>query len=61
MKDMGKRYFIRDLEKILQVSRRTYFYWEQTGKVPKPKRTAMGNYRYWTKEEINSLKKLIEG
>jgi DNA-binding transcriptional MerR regulator len=58
---MKKRYFIKDLEKILQVSRKTYFYWEQTGKVPKAKRTPMGNYRYWAKEEIDTLKKMIEG
>jgi DNA-binding transcriptional MerR regulator len=58
---MKKRYFIKELEKILQVNRKTYFYWEQTGKVPKAKRTPMGNYRYWTKEEIDSLRKLIEG
>ena len=58
---MKKRYFIKDLEKMLQVSRKTYFYWEQTGKVPKAKRTPMGNYRYWVKEEIDTLKKMIEG
>jgi DNA-binding transcriptional MerR regulator len=58
---MKKRYFIKDLERILQINRKTYFYWEKTGKVLKAKRTAMGNYRYWTKEEIEHLKKLIEG
>ena len=56
---MGKRYFIKDLEKVLGVKRATYFYWEKMGKVPKPKRTPMGNYRYWTKEEIDKLKKII--
>jgi len=58
---MKKKYFIKDLEKILQVRRKTYFYWEQTGKVPKAKRTPMGNYRYWTEEDIKRLRKLIEG
>jgi DNA-binding transcriptional MerR regulator len=56
---MKKTYFIRDLEKILRVNRKTYFYWEKTGKVPKAKRTPMGNYRYWTEEDITELKKKI--
>ncbi|MFH1621840.1 MAG: MerR family transcriptional regulator [Candidatus Omnitrophota bacterium] len=58
---MKKLYFIQDLEKILGVHRKTYFYWERTGKVPKAKRTVMGNYRYWTEEEINRLKKITKG
>ena len=57
---MGKIYFIKDLEKILNIKRKSYFYWEKTGKVPKAKRTPMGNYRYWTKKEIAALKKLIK-
>ncbi len=58
---MEKRYFIKDLEKKLGIKRKTYFYWEKTGKVSKAKRTPMGNYRYWTEEDIKKLKKLIEG
>lgn len=56
---MGKRYFIQKLENILGIKRATYFYWEKTGKVPKAKRTPMGNYRYWTDEDIKKLKKII--
>jgi len=55
---MKKKYFIRDLEKALGVGRKTYFYWEKTGKVPNAKRTPMGNYRYWTEEDIRKLKKI---
>ncbi len=55
---MGKRYFIKDLEKILGVKRAAYFYWERTGKVPKAARTRMGNYRCWTEKEIKRLKKI---
>ena len=58
---MGRKYFMKDLEKILGVKRDTYLYWEKAGKVPKPKRTPMGNYRYWTEDDIKRLKKLIEG
>jgi len=55
---MRKKYFIRDLEKELGVKRATYFYWEKQGKVPKAKRTPMGNYRYWIEEDIKKLKKI---
>ena len=55
---MEKQYFIRDLEEALGVKRKTFFYWEKTGKVPKAKRTPMGNYRFWTEEELQKLKKL---
>ena len=58
---MEKRYYIKDLEKELKIKRKTYFYWEKTGKIPQAKRTSMGNYRYWNKDEINKLKKLIWG
>ena len=53
---MRKLYFIKDLERALGVNRKTFFYWEKTGKVPKSKRTPMGNYRYWTEEDIRNLK-----
>ncbi|MFA5223614.1 MAG: MerR family transcriptional regulator [Candidatus Omnitrophota bacterium] len=56
-----KRCFIKDLERKLGINRKTYFYWEKTGKVPKAKRTPMGNYRYWTEEDIKKLRKIIEG
>jgi len=53
-----KQYFIKDVEKILGVKRVTLFYWEKTGKIPKAMRTKMGNYRYWTKKDIDKLKKI---
>jgi DNA-binding transcriptional MerR regulator len=55
---MKERYYIKDLEKILCVRRKTFFYWEKTGKVPKAKRTPMGNYRYWTEQDIKKLRKI---
>jgi len=54
-------YYIKDLEKIIGVNRKTYFYWEKAGKVPKAKRTLMGNYRYWTDEDMRELKKITGG
>lgn len=58
---MEKRYFIKDLEKMLDVSRLNIVYWEKTGKIPKARRTPMGNYRYWTKEEVEKIKRLLKG
>jgi DNA-binding transcriptional MerR regulator len=55
---MSKIYYIKDLEKALGVHRKTYIYWEKTGKVSKAKRTPMGNYRYWIEEDIRKLKKI---
>ncbi len=55
-----ERFYIQYLEKKLGVKRTTYFYWERVGKVPKAKRTKMGSYRYWTKGEIDYLKKIIK-
>lgn len=56
---MKKIYYIKDLEAALRINRKTYFYWEKTDKVPKAKRTPMGNYRYWTEADIRKLKKII--
>ncbi len=55
---MEKRYFIADIEKILTITRRTYYNWEKSGKMPLPKRDTMSRYRYWTVEDIKKLKEL---
>ena len=55
---MEKQYFIKDLEKILKISRKSYYNWEKSGKVPKAKRDPMSKYRYWTEEDIKKLKKI---
>jgi DNA-binding transcriptional MerR regulator len=53
--------FIKDIEKILGVKREALFYWEKVGKIPKAKRTPMGNYRYWSKEDVEKIKRLLKG
>ena len=55
---MERRYLIEDIEKILGVSRKTYYNWEKAGKVPKAKRDPMSNFRYWTDEDLRKLKKM---
>ncbi len=47
-----------DIEKILNISRRTYYRWEEAGKVPQAKRDPMSKQRYWTEEDIKRLKKI---
>jgi DNA-binding transcriptional MerR regulator len=55
---MDKRYQITDVENMLNISRRTYYRWEESGKVPKAKRNPMSNQRYWTAQDIERLKKI---
>ena len=58
---MEKKYFIKDVEKMLGVTRLNIVYWEKKGKIPKARRTPMGNYRYWSKEEVERIKQLLKG
>lgn len=55
---MKKRYTITDIEKILSITRRTYYRWETAGKIPIAKRDPMSHKRYWTEEDIKKLKKI---
>lgn len=55
---MKKRYAITDIEKILDITRRTYYRWETAGKIPIAKRDPMSHKRYWTEEDIKKLKKI---
>ncbi|PIZ83330.1 MAG: excisionase [Candidatus Omnitrophica bacterium CG_4_10_14_0_2_um_filter_44_9] len=55
---MKKLLRMEDIEEILGIPRRTYYRWEEAGKVPKAKRNPMSNQRYWTAEDIAKLKKL---
>lgn len=55
---MEKRYRPREVAKILGVYKRTLFNWEAGGKIPEAKRDPMNNYRYYTKEDIEKLKKI---
>ena len=55
-----KRYQLKDIERILNITRRTYYRWEEAGKIPKAKRDPMSNQRYWTEEDIKRLKKITE-
>lgn len=58
---MKDKYFAKDLIEMFGVKRLTLFYWEKTGKIPKAKRTPMGNYRYWSHEDVEKIRKLLRG
>jgi DNA-binding transcriptional MerR regulator len=53
-----KRYRISDIIKILGISKKTYYLWEEAKKIPKARRDPMSNYRFWTEEDIKRLKKI---
>ncbi len=53
-----RRYSRRETAKILGVSDKTLINWEKAGKIPKPKRDPMSNYRYYKKKDIERLKKI---
>lgn len=55
---MEKRYSVSEVIKILNISRKTLYLWEEAGKIPIPKRDPMSKYRYWTDEDIKKLKKI---
>jgi len=57
---MKKRYYIKDLARILKVGRTLIYYWEATDKIPKARRTPMGNYRWWSARDVEQIKKIVE-
>lgn len=49
--------YIEFVETMLGVNRKTLFYWERTGKIPKAKREPMSNYRYWSPSDLSLILK----
>lgn len=56
----NNRYTSQQVANILGIYKRTLLNWEAAGKIPKAKRDPMNNYRYYTKEDINLLKKITK-
>ncbi len=54
-----KRYYLKDIIKMLHISRKTYYIWEQRKKVFPAKRDPMSGYRYWTEEDAGWLLRFI--
>ncbi|MBW2044322.1 MAG: MerR family transcriptional regulator [Deltaproteobacteria bacterium] len=53
-----KYFTTAQLAKELKVHKNSIFYWERTGKIPKPKRQPISNYRVWTEQEVKKIKAL---
>ena len=56
---MSKRFYtVREAADILGITTRSLYNWERAGKIPKPRRDPMSNYRLYTREDIEKLKKI---
>lgn len=51
-----KAYTTSQVAEELGVCKNTIFYWEKTGKIPKPKREPVSSYRIWTAGDVKKLK-----
>jgi len=60
MNTQNNRHTSQQAADILGIYKRTLFNWEAVGKIPKAKRDPMNNYRYYTKEDIDLLKKITK-
>ena len=54
-----KYYSVKDVIEILGIARRTLYNWEKAGKIPKPKRNRLSNYRVYMVGDIKRIKKLM--
>ncbi|MDP2922285.1 MAG: MerR family transcriptional regulator [Candidatus Omnitrophota bacterium] len=55
-----RSYRISEVIRVLGISRKTYYIWENTGKIPKARREPISGYRYWTAEDLRKLKKIVK-
>ena len=52
-------YRISEVIKVVDISRKTYYLWENMGKIPKSRREPISGYRYWTEEDLKKLKRIV--
>ena len=55
-----QRYYVRDLVRILGITRRTLSNWENAGKIPQPKRDPMNRYRWYSEADLRKLRKITQ-
>jgi DNA-binding transcriptional MerR regulator len=55
---MNKQHLVSEVHKVLGISRKTLYLWEQAGKIPQAKRDPMSRYRVWDHKELEKLKKI---
>ena len=49
-----------DVAGILGVTKRTLKNWLRRGKIPEPQRDPNNNYRVWTLQDVETIRKLME-
>jgi len=55
----GKRYYrVSDVCKALGIFKNTLYNWERLGKIPKAYRDPMSNWRLYSTEDVEVLKKI---
>lgn len=53
-------YTVAEVAEMLGVKdRKTLYNWERAKKIPKARRHPMNNYRVYTKEDVEKIKKII--
>jgi DNA-binding transcriptional MerR regulator len=53
-----RRYTLEDVIEILGISRKTYYNWENSKKIPKAKRDPMSKFRIFDDADIKRLRKI---
>lgn len=56
---MGRKkiYLTSEVTEMLGITKKTLYRWEAQGKIPKAKRELASNYRVYTAEDIEKIKK----
>ncbi|MBD3295800.1 MAG: MerR family transcriptional regulator [Candidatus Omnitrophica bacterium] len=57
----SRKYTVQDVADILGVYRGTVINYEKKNIFPKPRRNPINGYREYTEEEIENLKRIVEG
>ena len=53
-------YTTKEVAEVLEITKNTLFNWERKKKIPKAKRHPMNNYRVYTKDDVEKIKRTIE-
>lgn len=52
-------YTTQEVAGMLNISKMTLYRWEKAKKIPRARRYPMNNYRVYTKDDIEKIKKLL--
>jgi len=51
---------VKEVAEALKVDKKSLYRWEAAEKIPKARRHPMNNYRVYTKDDIEKIKRIIE-